>query len=505
MKSFQQDFALVGISVDDLRGKSPGQLFDLFAAKISQIKDPTDRTAAAVRIFGDDVGRRLLPLLIEGRKGLKKYADQAREVGAVQSDEMVQSGAQAAKSFRKLHEVISAQFTRAVANNAKELESLAGNLIDLGKGVVKYGSKITGFFTELGKELGSPSGPTSAAASAAKLRGELNGLVQDQLAASQQLNKLTARHKTADEKAVKDILGRQMQSMLGEIERRQNRIATLRRQLETIAARGPRADATGTGGAGGGGAATPGAQANFDAMRSAGIAAGQRGGGGGPGDHGPHADPSKNPVVIERKRTAAYIERVQARHVDRMTALTQSQTKSEVSLAKTAGKAMESINAGTLDRIANAAQGQNKKIFKITKVARIAQATTDSYRAFNAALANPPGPPFSIPQAGAALALGLAQVARISKTSFSGGGGSGGGAGGGGKGSTTGTVPNPIRSPQPIQPTAQAQAKPTKVDITVHHRGNTWSNDEVAQMAKQLGEHLNDGGELGSFQIVREP
>ena len=128
-KSFIDDFALLGVSVDDLRGKRPDQLFELIAQRIAQIEDPTRRTAGIVRIFGDELGRRLNPLLLEGSDGLQDYAQRWRELGVVVDEAGVRSAGAAAEKFRELSTSLSGKFTAAVAENADEIAKLADVMI----------------------------------------------------------------------------------------------------------------------------------------------------------------------------------------------------------------------------------------------------------------------------------------------------------------------------------------------------------------------------------------
>jgi hypothetical protein len=71
------------------------------------------------------------------------------------------------------------------------------------------------------------------------------------------------------------------------------------------------------------------------------------------------------------------------------------------------------------------AGNKSKGLFKISKAVNIATGTANAFASFNEALKNPPGPPFTVPIAAAALASGLAQVASIKSQqipSFQGGG-----------------------------------------------------------------------------------
>jgi len=153
MQSFQDDFEAAGIAVDELRGKAPGELFELFAERLSGIEDPARRTALAVRILGDEVGQRLLPLITQGGEGLERFAREAREAGAVVSDELVRDSAEAARDFRALKEVLTAQFAQTVANNAQQLSTLATALTDVAIAAAKVGSGIVNVTRFVGEEL----------------------------------------------------------------------------------------------------------------------------------------------------------------------------------------------------------------------------------------------------------------------------------------------------------------------------------------------------------------
>ena len=135
-KSFIDDFKLIGIEVEDLRGKDPAQLFDLFVDRISKIEDPTRRNAAAVRILGDDIGNRLLPLLVRGAEGFGQLRQEARDAGAVLGKDLIEDAAEANRAFRNLKNFIGTQFTRLVAENADRIKQFVSDLRDAA-GVIK--------------------------------------------------------------------------------------------------------------------------------------------------------------------------------------------------------------------------------------------------------------------------------------------------------------------------------------------------------------------------------
>jgi hypothetical protein len=53
----------LGISMEELQGKTPTEQLRIFAARIAAIEDPTQKTAAASAVFGTKLGGTLLPLL----------------------------------------------------------------------------------------------------------------------------------------------------------------------------------------------------------------------------------------------------------------------------------------------------------------------------------------------------------------------------------------------------------------------------------------------------------
>ena len=105
---------------------------------------------------------------------------------------------------------------------------------------------------------------------------------------------------------------------------------------------------------------------------------------------------------------------------------------------KAAGKQLKADQKARADAIKGvgdqlmALDSSNKKVFQMQKAYRMAEATQSAFQAANNALAAPF--PFPIPQAlaGAALTLGLANVAQIKAQSFEGGGFTGYGARAGG-------------------------------------------------------------------------
>lgn len=73
-------FEKLGISVDDIRGKSPDEMFALIGDKLGTIPDQAERAAIAYEIFGRQ-GIKLIKTLEVGSEGLKKFQEEADTLG----------------------------------------------------------------------------------------------------------------------------------------------------------------------------------------------------------------------------------------------------------------------------------------------------------------------------------------------------------------------------------------------------------------------------------------
>ena len=89
MVSMLDDFKLVGITVDDLKGKNPQQLFELFADAVSKTEDKNAALASIVRTLGDDLGRKLAPMLLLGKEGLADMRQEAQDLGIVMDESKI--------------------------------------------------------------------------------------------------------------------------------------------------------------------------------------------------------------------------------------------------------------------------------------------------------------------------------------------------------------------------------------------------------------------------------
>lgn len=142
-----QAMKALGIDVARLRQLSPDQQFEILAEAISRMKDPADRTAAAVKLFGK-AGADLLPLLTQGASGVRALREESKRLGAAMTTEDVKRLQDADDSLKRVKEA-AAGFGRTLVTltapalagffdvlrrgmgGGTELEKLTENLEDM--------------------------------------------------------------------------------------------------------------------------------------------------------------------------------------------------------------------------------------------------------------------------------------------------------------------------------------------------------------------------------------
>ena len=146
----------LGITMADLEGKTPTEQMQIFADKLTAIKDPTDRAATASAIFGDELGGKLLPVLTDFSGNLE---DARTKVGSLE-----QVMDENAATFDAAGETIDAVKGKMAAFAAGIMSETLPALGDLGKAM--QGVDAAG----LGQQIGQQLNPAlTAAADAAKI------------------------------------------------------------------------------------------------------------------------------------------------------------------------------------------------------------------------------------------------------------------------------------------------------------------------------------------------
>ena len=114
----------LGLSLEDVEGLNPDELFSRFADAIASTEDPFLQSAAAQEIFGRG-GTDLLPLLQEGADGIRRLTDEARETGNVMSTEAAEGAASFTDAINKVKNIVSGELLKGFTDLVPVLETLA--------------------------------------------------------------------------------------------------------------------------------------------------------------------------------------------------------------------------------------------------------------------------------------------------------------------------------------------------------------------------------------------
>jgi methyl-accepting chemotaxis protein len=107
-KEAQAAFKDLGIGINELSGMKPDQLFDRLIVSFQNVGDAQTKFALISQVMGEDLGKKLLPIMTKGGASLEEYAQIARDAGAVMNDSQVIMGARVANTYRRLTTVIQA-------------------------------------------------------------------------------------------------------------------------------------------------------------------------------------------------------------------------------------------------------------------------------------------------------------------------------------------------------------------------------------------------------------
>ena len=127
----------LGVSLDDLRGKSPDQQFETIADGLARINDPGQRAAAAMEIFGRS-GAKLLPLLNGGAEGIRKLREEARDLGLAPSEEDIANAAKLTDAMNRVRRSIGAIVFQIGAAVAPVVENAIAQVMPLVKSTTAW-------------------------------------------------------------------------------------------------------------------------------------------------------------------------------------------------------------------------------------------------------------------------------------------------------------------------------------------------------------------------------
>lgn len=140
----------LGISMDQVAGKTAGQVLPLIADGMAKIEDPTQRAAIAVDLFGR-TGQKLATLLAGGSAEVNKLREAAHELGIVLSDEDIQHADEVADKLAALNFVIEAQQNKKLLENADALLKFEETLGNFKLTLIDFAGKADTYFGQIEK------------------------------------------------------------------------------------------------------------------------------------------------------------------------------------------------------------------------------------------------------------------------------------------------------------------------------------------------------------------
>ncbi len=91
--AFTTALSKVGLTLEDVQAEDGfGNRINLIADALKSVEDPAQRVALAMKLVGEEAGPQLLPLLKDGAEGIEALKDQAVDLGAVLSEDVIRSG-----------------------------------------------------------------------------------------------------------------------------------------------------------------------------------------------------------------------------------------------------------------------------------------------------------------------------------------------------------------------------------------------------------------------------
>lgn len=87
MQTAADSLSAIGIAADDLEDQRVADRVMTIAEGLLTIQDEAERAVVAARIFGEEAGPKLIPLLNQGAAGIEAMRQQARDLGMVLSNE----------------------------------------------------------------------------------------------------------------------------------------------------------------------------------------------------------------------------------------------------------------------------------------------------------------------------------------------------------------------------------------------------------------------------------
>ncbi len=156
-QKIQTDLANIGLTLEDLKGKSSQETLSIITEAISKLGTEAERQAAALAIFGNTAGSYVTSMAETSTEQINAYKTEMEQAGIL-TDEQVQKGTELSKTFAKIKASIQSmlatvgealiplfeQFSKLASDIAPLVEAIAKGLSAIGPaGVIAVGAFIS--------------------------------------------------------------------------------------------------------------------------------------------------------------------------------------------------------------------------------------------------------------------------------------------------------------------------------------------------------------------------
>lgn len=141
-------FAALGIGIQDLASLSPDRQFALLAERIEAIRDPAERTAAAMSIFGKS-GADLIPMMQDYAATVADVAERQRDMGVAMTDEQAAQMDAAGDAMARMQGALQGLGTQLAVAFAPSVTEAAEALAEFIAYIHTTDEEITAMATEI--------------------------------------------------------------------------------------------------------------------------------------------------------------------------------------------------------------------------------------------------------------------------------------------------------------------------------------------------------------------
>jgi hypothetical protein len=146
---FIQGLEQIGLSLEDLKGKTESEQIALIADGINKLGTEAEKSAAQVAFFGKS-GQAMATLLGEGSKGIKAFADEAERAGIILSEGDIAKADETADKLAQLDYVLQARLNKTMLQHSESVtqaevawgEFKIKAVAAIGEVVVSFGNMI---------------------------------------------------------------------------------------------------------------------------------------------------------------------------------------------------------------------------------------------------------------------------------------------------------------------------------------------------------------------------